>query len=257
VALARFGIGGLAVCGLVKLLGQSIWGSNRRLLLIRGVIGTIAAICQFQGILTLPIAAAMVLFFTFPIFSAILSPWINREPTSAGDWLFIIMAIFGTVLILWPENSEMGFNYRYLYPLTGAFCAGLVTNLLRRLRASNTPMTLYFYLCLVGFLVCLGPTLAQESPFIPKLETFLGLTVVAVLASIAQLAMNQGFKFVSAPRGGVLMMSEVILGSLAGIIFFGEPLGFKFIAGALLIIISGVFLTLRPPHPVKTTEKAA
>ncbi len=249
VAFFRFSLGALMVWGLVKLFGLSLWGENRRLLLIRGTIGTIAAVCQFQAILVLPIAAAMVLFFTFPIFAAMLSPWINNEPTSISDWLFITLAVIGTTLILWPKDLNLGFNFNYFYPIIGSFLAGLVTSLLRKLRASNNPMTLYFYLCLVGALTCLWPTISQGTDFIPKYDTSLVLILVAVLATIAQLAMNQGFKFLSAPRGGVLMMSEAIMASLAGVIFFNEPLGLKFIFGALLVIISGAALTLRPPTP--------
>lgn len=247
VAMARFCIGAVMVWAIVRLLRQNIWGANRRLLLIRGAVGTIASVCQFQAVLTLPIGAAMVLFFTFPIFAAIMSPWINGEPTSLTEWLFIFVAVIGTALILWPENFEVGFDFRYLYPLTGALFAGLVTSLIRRLRASNSPMTLYFYLCLVGAAASLGPILTDESRFIPQGDVLLGLLLMAVLATIGQLAMNQGYKFLSAPKGGVLMMSEVILGSLAGVLFFGEPLGLKFLIGASLIILSGLFLTLRPP----------
>jgi drug/metabolite transporter (DMT)-like permease len=240
-------LGALIIWGLVRLFGLSLWGTNRRLLFIRGAIGTIAALCQVQAIFTLPIAAAMVLFFTFPIFSAILSPWINHEPTSKTDWLFIILAVVGTTLILWPEDLKLGFDINYIFPLVGSFLAGLVASLLRKLRVSNNPMTLYFYMCIVGAAVCLWPTMAQGAGFIPTLETSVGLILVAVLATIGQLAMNQGFKFLSAPRGGVLMMSETVMGSLAGVIFFNEPLGLKFVIGALMVIISGAMLTLRPP----------
>jgi len=58
--------------------------------------------------------------------------------------------------------------------------------------------------------------------------------------------MNRSFKLVSSTRGGILLMSELVIGASFGIIFLGEPASPRLIVGAGLILGCGVVLTLRP-----------
>jgi len=48
-------------------------GHNTRLLLIRGATGSIAFICMVTAIQRLPISTALVIFYSFPAFSAVFS----------------------------------------------------------------------------------------------------------------------------------------------------------------------------------------
>ena len=70
------------------------------------------------------------------------------------------------------------------------------------------------------------------------------LVFLAVIFLIAQILMNQGFKFLKAPEGGVILMSEVVFTGIAGVIIFNDSLSLNFLAGAFLIIGSGVGLNL-------------
>jgi hypothetical protein len=56
--------------------------------------------------------------------------------------------------------------------------------------------------------------------------------------------MNQGFKFCKASEGSVIMMSELIFVGIAGVIVFKEVLSTCFLAGACLVLGSGIGLNL-------------
>jgi drug/metabolite transporter (DMT)-like permease len=249
VALARFGLGALFMVALARMAGFGLWGSHRRLLLIRGTIGTVAFFLLTKALFTLPVAAVMVLFQIYPIWAAILAPWVNREPVSAGDWVLIVLAILGAALILWPEDMSLGFNYLYLFPLAASLCAGMVVVLLRRLRADNNPLTLYFYMCLAGAVMSVVPVGAMGRAGLPAVPVLGGLALVALLSGIGQIFMNHGFKYLTAPRGGAMMTSQVLMGAAAGLIWFDEAMSVKFVIGALMILTSVVLLTLRPTPP--------
>ena len=66
-----------------------------------------------------------------------------------------------------------------------------------------------------------------------------------VLASIlGQLMMNHGFGYCRSWEGGLYLMCELILTALAGILLFGDPVGWRFFTGAGLILGSALLLQL-------------
>jgi len=79
---------------------------------------------------------------------------------------------------------------------------------------------------------------------IPDWRQFSLLIVLAVIFLVAQILMNQGFKFCKAPEGSVILMSEVVFAGIAGVLLFNDSLSPSFWAGACLIVGSGVGLNL-------------
>ena len=55
----------------IKKKGISPWGKNKKLLLIRGLVGTGALFCFFQALNYLPLSTATVIQYTYPTFTAI------------------------------------------------------------------------------------------------------------------------------------------------------------------------------------------
>jgi drug/metabolite transporter (DMT)-like permease len=78
---------------------------------------------------------------------------------------------------------------------------------------------------------------------------------------MGQLLMNQGFGYCRSWEGGLYMTSEVLLTALAGIMLFGDPVGWRFAAGGTLIIGSTIAIQLERtmpwgrPSPTKQSEK--
>ena len=61
----------IALTGTAMALGGvSPLGNNRRLLLVRGICGSLALLCFFEAITALPLASATVLQYTYPTFTA-------------------------------------------------------------------------------------------------------------------------------------------------------------------------------------------
>jgi len=64
-----------------------------------------------------------------------------------------------------------------------------------------------------------------------------------IFASLTgQLLMNQGFFYCRGWEGGVLMSSEVIFTATVGILFWGDPVSWRFWIGGLMILISVIAL---------------
>jgi drug/metabolite transporter (DMT)-like permease len=247
ISVGRFGLGLLVLPVIVKALGLNLWGHQRLLLTVRGLCGAVAFLLLVAAFQKIPLSLAMVLFYLYPAFTAILSPWITGEPTAKAAWPFICGAIIGTSLILWPFEESATFNIGHLFGLISSFLCALTILLVRRLGRENNIYTLYFYLCVTGTLAGLGPLVFQGHPILPASNAaWVGVAAVAVFSIGAQLSINQALVSIPAPKVSVMMTVEVPLVACFGVLYLGEPLNWNFIAGTLLIFGSGVGLNLMP-----------
>ncbi|NNL75177.1 MAG: EamA family transporter, partial [Desulfobacterales bacterium] len=76
IGVGRFGFGLLVAPIIVKALGLSLWGRQPFLLSVRGICGAVAFLLLVASFQRIPLSLAMVLFYLYPAFTAILSPWI-------------------------------------------------------------------------------------------------------------------------------------------------------------------------------------
>jgi drug/metabolite transporter (DMT)-like permease len=248
VGFGRFALGLLVVPVIVRILGLNLWGNRRRLLSLRGVCGSVAFLLLVAAFQNIPFTLAMVLFYMYPAFTAILSPWMTGEPTSKAAWPFIVGAFIGTTLIFWPvESHGIGFGLGHFLAIASAVLCAVTILLVRKLGKENNIYTLFYYLCLTGTLSCIGPLLLQKGPLLPESALiWFQLLAVAVFSMGAQLSINQALVHIPAPKVSVMMTVEVPLVACFGIFYLGEPLGFRLMAGALLVFGCGIGLNVLP-----------
>jgi len=247
IGAGRFALGLLVTPFIVKALGLSLWGKQRFLLTVRGLCGAAAFLLLLAAFQRIPLSLAMVLFYLYPAFTALLSPWVAGEPTARAAWPFICGAFIGTSLILWPHEASGTLNPGHLFAAIASFLCALTLLLVRRLGRENNIYTLFFYLCLTGTFAGLGPLLLQDLPILPgSTEAWSCLAAVAVFSIGAQLSINQALVRISAPKVSVMMTAEVPLVACFGVLYLCEPLGWRLIVGALLIFGCGIGLNLLP-----------
>lgn len=242
-AIGRFYLGLLLIPMMAGLTDLKMFGQDRRLLVIRGICGTMSFLLLVQAMKTVPLSVGMILFYLWPIFCCILSPWIAQEPISRREWPLVFGAIVGIAIIFWPDKSALGLRVGHMLALGSALFAGLAIILARRLGRNNHPLVLYFYFCIAGGAICTGPLLAQKGPILPaSVIGWLGMAGVAVFSSAGQVFMNQGMKVLNASRTGVIMMIEPIFTCILGVVLLQETLSVRLIVGAGFILFSGVGL---------------
>ena len=214
-------------------------GHNIRLLIIRGCTGCSAFICIVTAIRLLPVSTALIIFYSFPAFSAICSFIIYKERIGMLEIACITAVLIGVGILL---NFQLeGGLLGQIIALVGAAFAGLTVTLIRSLREKNGPVTIYLYFCTMGILVT-APMFARH-PILPASPVEWGMVLGFIFASLtAQLLMNQGFFYCRGWEGGVLMSSEAIFTATVGIIFLGDPVSWRFWIGGLTILISVIAL---------------
>jgi len=212
-------------------------GYNIRLLVIRGCTGSAAFVCLVTAIRLLPVSTALVIFYSFPVFSAFFSFLIYGERIGRYEIACILGVLIG-VGILFDFQLAGGLLGQAVALLGGIF-AGLTVTLIRSLRENNGPVIIYLYFCTMGTLVTL-PKFALH-PIWPAtpLESVMILGIIFSSAT-AQLLMNQGFFYCRGWEGGLFMSSEVVFTAVVGIVFLGDPATWRFWAGGLMILASGI-----------------
>jgi drug/metabolite transporter (DMT)-like permease len=234
---------GVMAMGLLAWMqGLEILGRQRPTLGLLGLAGALGVVALTVALILLPLFEALVLFYLFPTFSALLSPWLTRDRVPPGDWLCIGTACVGTALVLWSGKLGGGFQWGHFLALCAALCLGLTFTLTRRVSADNSPLTPFFYICAAGIAVSIGPVLLQPTTLAIPTDGLPALAAVAVLATAAHLAGNKALVYLPSPRVGVILMSEVIFGAIIGLLIFDEFLGMRTLLGGVLIIGSGIGL---------------
>ena len=251
MAMGRFILGLLVLIPLALVLKIDLWGSHRGLHLIRSGSAVISFLLLLTAFKTVPVSEAIVIFYTWPAFISLLSGPVVGEPTRAWEWPFIAAAFMGSALVIWPEGGGFQPAQGHLLSLTGALFGSVAVILVRRLGRDNNPFAIFFYLCLVGGVAGLFPWLkaglAGSDPLLPGGGTaWLVLLLMAGPSVLCQLFMNKGFQYLRAPQMGVLMTMELPLVAGFGVLALGEPLSWRLLTGAALVIISGLILNLSP-----------
>lgn len=226
-------------------------GHNTRLLLIRGGTGSIAFICMVTAIQRLPISTALVIFYSFPAFSAVFSYFIYGERVGKLEIACIVGVLVGVGVLF--DFQPGGEPFGQAMALLGGAFAGLTVTLIRTLREQNGPVIIYLYLCSMG--VCVTAPMFALQPTWPSTPMEWAMIPGIVFTSVtAQLLMNQGFFYCRGWEGGVFMSSEVVFTAIVGIAFLGDPASWRFWAGGIAVLASVVALNRLKAVAVPVTK---
>jgi drug/metabolite transporter (DMT)-like permease len=204
--------------------------------LLRGVAGVSAMYCFFYAISHMPLAEAMVLKLTSPLFIPLVALLWLQEGVSGRVWLAIGLGFTGVLLIMRPGLE--GFSPVALIAVLGGVFAALAKVTVRRLSRTEPTLRIVFYFALIAALVsCVPMTWAWVDPSPQALAWMLA---VALFATLGQLCLTQGLSMAPAARMGAFGYFSVIFGAAYGWLLWDERLLWWTLAGSLLIFFSGI-----------------
>jgi drug/metabolite transporter (DMT)-like permease len=239
IGFFRFFGGMLIIFLIFRKKANPIKGNNIRLLIVRGCFGTVAFIALVTSIRFLPVSTALVLFYSYPAFSAVASYFIYGERISLYEMICVAVVMLG-IVVLFDMHLAGNMVGQLMAVLGGAF-AGLTVTLIRSLRRNNGPVVIYLYFCIMGALVT-APMFLTHPVFPSSAMEWVMVMGIVFTSLSAQLLMNQGFFYCRGWEGGVFMSSEVIFTAIIGIVFLEDPASWRFWTGGLLVLGSVVAL---------------
>jgi len=217
--------------------------------LSRSVSGFIALMLFFYAITALPLATAITLNYTAPLFLATFTALLLREriqPLLVGA---VVLGFVGIVLLLNPSLHREELLAGLCGLLSGALAgyAYLQVTQLGRMGEPERITVFYFtLLCSVGS----GLWMLVKDPHPINLADLPLLISMGASATLAQLSMTRAYRKGEPLVAGSLAYSTVVLASLFGIVLWGEVLPAESWLGIALIILSGIISVRFGPSAV-------
>jgi drug/metabolite transporter (DMT)-like permease len=214
----------------------------------RGISGTLALALFFYCITMLPLATAVTLNYTSPLFLTLLMMLVYKEKFHLPMTIAIGMGFCGVVLLLHP-TMQRDQLLTGLFGLTSGFLAGVAYINVKQLGILGEPaVRTVFYFTLIASVISgiwmLFGTIHSITPHNVGILLGMGGT-----ATLAQLAMTHAYRTGNTLVVGSLAYSTIVFASLFGMLLWHEVLSLYSWLGMALIIAGGVLsLRLSPKH---------
>jgi drug/metabolite transporter (DMT)-like permease len=215
----------------------------------RGVSGFVALMLFFYAITALPLATAVTLNYTAPLFLALLSTIVLKERPRPRLLFAVLLGFVGVALLLRPSIHQGQLMAGWMGLLSG-FLAGVAYLNVKQLGNLGEPeWRVVFYFTLASTIGAgLWMLIHHFHPV-----TWRGLALLVGLgttATLAQLAMTRAYRLGTTLVVASFAYSTVIFASLFGIVLWGEVLSATSWFAIVLIIASGVVSARSVPRSI-------
>ena len=209
----------------------------------RGLAGFVSLVMYFYAISLIPLAAAVTLNYTSPLFLALLLVLWVREPVRRGFYAALAAGFIGVVLLLQPTLAREEWPGA-LFGLGSGIISSIAYLNVRRLGELGEPewRTVFYF----SALSALGglPWLLVASPFHAiDPRGWLLLLGVGGFGVLAQLCMTAAYKRGKTLVSASLAYSTVVFSGIFGMLLWDETLPWSGWVGVILIVASGLFAT--------------
>jgi drug/metabolite transporter (DMT)-like permease len=241
---------------------SSIASPRSRWMTVRAFILFLSYTTYYLAFPALPLAEAVALFFTAPLFITMLAIPMLGERVEWRSWTAILIGFIGVLIMLRP--GTVLFEPAALLSLLSALMYGLAAVMTRRLGITETASVMSFYqngVYLVGagsLALALGtmgagdashPSLAfLVRPWTrPNIPDFLLMAACGAIAAIGMTFITQAYRIAQANLVASFEYTGILWAPMWGFLFFSEVPRWTTAVGAALIVSSGlVALRNRP-----------
>ena len=199
------------------------------------------------AILYTEVIRAMLLFYLTPVWSTLLARMILGEPITRLRWLAIALAFCGLLVILgidvgvpWPRNigDWLGLSSGILWAI-----AAVRLNQDRTSHSIDITFGFVGWGTLISFAALLTPLpISAASPTLDVVFANLWwlVPVVLFIALPGALGTMWSPRLIDPGIVGILLMTEVVAGTITVALWAGEPFGIREMVGVMLILTAGV-----------------
>jgi len=217
----------------------------------RSAAGSVALLLNFFAICTLPLATAVTLSYTSPLFLAFFVTICSGERPRRALLGALALGFIGVALLLKP-NFATDQWLGGLAALGSGAGAGLAYFHVRQLgRLGEPEVRTVFYFLLASALIGLPSLAVGQAPFGGGRYGAWLVLGVGGLGALAQLAMTRAYKRGSTLVSASLAYSTVVFASLFGMLLWDETLSPSAWLGIALIVASGLLASMQARAPVE------
>ncbi len=226
-------------------------GSNRTLLLLRGIFGTVALYLFFTTVQNIPLASAMTIQYLSPIFTTVIAIFVLKEGVRPLQWAFYAIAFAGVLLI---ERFDPRISWFFLLiGIISALGSGVAYNLVRSLKGKEHPLTVVLHFQLVGVLA--GFVSLFFAFRMPTGWDWLWLFLIGVFSQLGQVFLTNALQKEAVAGVAIVNYTGLVYGVTIGWIVFGESQTAWSLAGMMLVVLGVLLSVLYSRRTARALEK--
>ena len=241
----------IAIWGVIAAHHRQLWAPlathHLRAHFLRGLSGFTALVLFFYAIARLPLATAVTLNYTAPLFLAALSAWWLRERYGRGLVAAVLLGFVGIVLLLSPQVQQQAWLPMLAGLVSGMLAAMAYVNVKQLGKLGEPEWRVVFYFTLLAT-VGGGAWMAVAGYHRPQAGDWPWLIGIGVTATLAQLALTRAYHRGHTLIVGALAYTTVGFSAVYGIVLFGEHLPLMAWIGMAVVTLAGI-LAVRSSVP--------
>jgi drug/metabolite transporter (DMT)-like permease len=231
----------VAIGGFVMWKKKSLATPFRRGHFLRGMFGTVSLIGYFYTMTQLPLATAIMLNYTSPLWLTLLSTLLLRERFQPILLVSILLGAVGVAMLLRPTFSDNNMHAGLIGLASGFFAACAYVNVKKLGEAGEPEWRVVFYFGLAGLIGSAVVQLIWQRGFAPiTMPSLLPLLAMGLAATLAQLAMTRAYHSGATIVVAAFAYSTVVFAAIIGWVFFDENLPLIAWAGMAIVVASGL-----------------
>jgi len=219
--------------------------------ILRGFIGVVSMSLSFYALTKLPLPESVAIGYATPIFIVILSAVFLGEPVHLFRWSAVLVGLVGVAIMLWPRltvfssGESLGGDQALgaLTALLAALFAAFAMLQVRKLTLTERTETIVFYFSLSASIIAL-----VSIPFgwvWPTPQQSVLLVVAGFIGGIGQIMLTSSYRHAHPSLVAPFEYSSLLLSLVIGYFAFGDVPTLLMLAGAGIVIASGIAVILR------------
>jgi drug/metabolite transporter (DMT)-like permease len=222
--------------------------------LLRTALACGAMFGFFYGLSKMPLVNALTLAFTAPLIVTALSPPFLGEHVGWRRWSAVLVGFGGVLLILRPGAGLL--SLASISVLIAAFCYACLALTARHLGKTESTFSLSIYV-IIGPLLTSGALSIDGAWRVPDAFGWLLFVLAGACSVIAWVGIIGGYRRASPSLLAPFEYTALIGGAIAGYLIWDEVPDRWVVAGALIIIASGLFVVYREIWQARGIKEAA
>jgi drug/metabolite transporter (DMT)-like permease len=215
--------------------------SKLPLYLLRCAIGTVGMLAGFWAIVHLPLAQAVAISYSTPLFVTIGAVWVLGETVRARRWAAVIIGFIGVVILLQPGADT--FTGASLVALLAALMSASVAISIKFLTRTESPDAIVVFTTALWVPMSLVPALLFWQT--PSGITWLWLVLAGLFGTVAHMCWTRALQLGDASILTPISFMQVLVVGVFGWWLFGEKVDRYTLIGALIIFGSNLYLAHR------------
>lgn len=218
----------------------------------RGLFGLGGLLLFFYCLTQLPLATAVSLNNTWPLFLILLATLILKEHLHWPLACAVMLGFTGVLLLLQPTLNENQLFAGLLGVISGLLASIAHFNVKQLGKLGESDWLVVFYFTLISTIITgIWLTLTQFSSITP--HNLMLLIGVGLTATLAQLALTRAYRMGKTMVIGALAYSTVLFSGLWDVYFWEEVLPISAWAGMGLIILGGILSIRVVPKGIRNS----